>query len=216
MPRWLARAGSVGMSLVALVMTHNLVYLAAYGAAYEDVLVRTGHDEDWTIAVGVILALAAGLVLLCGWRVARLWAEARTLRATRSVRRPDPADLLAGLGVTWLRLAAATGAAFLVQENLERASIGQPLPGLGVFGSLAFPNALPILVGVTFAVALVGALFRWRIETLAARIAAARRARWARPAHTPRRSIPLAHRLAGSIHGRLSAGRAPPLLLTID
>ena len=202
------------MALVALVLTHNLVYLGAYGAAYEDVLVKTGHDEDWTIAVAVILALAIGLDLLAGWRVVRLWMEARSLRATGTMRRPDPAELLAGLGFTWLRLAAATGAAFLVQENLERTSIGQPLPGLGVFGSLAFPNALPILVAVTFAVALVGALFRWRIETLAARIAAARRDRWARPSHAARRSIPLAHHLAGSIHGRLSAGRAPPLLST--
>jgi len=199
------------MALVALVLTHNLVYLAAYGAAYEDVLVRTGHDEDWTMAVAVILALATVLVIVAGWRIATLWVEARSLRGTGTLSPIDPAGLVAAFGVTWLRLGAATGAAFVVQENLERASIGQPLPGLGVLGSIAFPDALPILLAVTFAIALLGTLFRWRIETLAARVAAAHRVRWARPVHAPRRAIPLAHRLAGSIHGRRSAGRAPPL-----
>ena len=63
MPRWLARLGSVGMALVALVLAHNLVYLVAYGTAYEDALQQTGHDAGWTIAVVVILGLAVGLLL---------------------------------------------------------------------------------------------------------------------------------------------------------
>jgi hypothetical protein len=36
MPRWLARLGSVGVALVSLVLAHNIVFLVAYGAAYED------------------------------------------------------------------------------------------------------------------------------------------------------------------------------------
>jgi hypothetical protein len=213
MPRWLARLGSVGMALVALVLAHNIVFLVAYGAAYEDALTRTGHDDAWTIAVAVILALAVGLLLAAALRIGRLWAEIRSLGGSASIRRPDPATLIAGFGLLWLRLAAATTAAFVVQENVERWTVGQPLPGLGVLGSSGYTAAPPILLIVTFAVALVGALFASRIEALAARVAAARRRPWARPSHTQRRPIPTVHRLAGSIHGRRSAGRAPPLAL---
>ncbi len=201
------------MALVALVLVHNIVYLVAYGAAYEDALQQTGHEAGWTIAVLVILALAVGLLLGAAFRIGRLRAEVRSLGGSTSIRRPDPATVIAGFGVLWLRLAVATAAALLVQENLERGTVGQPLPGLGVLGSSGYPDALPILLVVTFAVALVGALFAARIEALAARVAAARRRAWARPSHARRRPIPLAHRLAGSIHGRLSAGRAPPLAL---
>lgn len=199
------------MALVALVLAHNLVYLVAYGTAYEDALEHTGHDADWTVAVVAILGLGLGLMLAAAGRILHLWAEVRSIGGRSAVRRPDAATLVAGLGVLWLRLAVATTAALLVQENVERWTIGQPLPGLGVLGSAAYPDALPILLVVTLAVAAVGALFRWRIETLAARLAAARRRAWARPTPSPRRAIPLAHPLAGSIHGRRSAGRAPPI-----
>jgi hypothetical protein len=216
MPRWLARLGSVGMALVALVLAHNLIYLVAYGAAYEDALQETGHDAGWTLAVVVILGLTMGLTLAAAGRILQLWVEIRSLGGRGAIPRPDPTMLMAGLGVLWLRLAVATTAALLVQENVERWTIGQPLPGLGVLGSAAYPDAMPILLVVTLAAAAVGALFRWRIETLAARVAAARRRGWARPLPTARRTIPLAHPLAGSVHGRRSAGRAPPIAVALS
>ena len=215
MPRWLARTGFVGMALVALVLTHDLAFLAAYGAAYDQALARTGHGEDWTVAVVCVVVLAGGLVLIAGWRIARLLIELRSLGGTGSVRRLERADLVGWLGGTWLGLAVAVGAAYVVQENLERASIGEPLPGLGVLGSSGSPSVLPILATVTLLVAVVGVLLRWRIESLAARVAAARGIRWARPRSVRRRSLPPAHRLAGSIHGRRSAGRAPPLAVAV-
>ncbi|HYC07783.1 MAG TPA: hypothetical protein VEG29_07645 [Candidatus Binatia bacterium] len=216
MPRWLARIGFVGMALVALVLTHDLAFLAAYGTAYDQALVLTGHGQDWTVAVVCVVLLAGGLVVVAGWQIARLLIELRSLGGTASVRRLERADLAGRLGVTWLRLAAAAGAAYVVQENLERASIGEPLPGLGVLGSAGSPYVLPILAAVTLLVAVVGVLFRWRIDSLAARLAAARGISWVRAYRSRRRSLPPAHRLAGSIHGRLSAGRAPPLRAAVN
>ena len=63
MSRWIVRRTAfAGMAAVAFVLAHNLVFLASYGAGYQDALTRTGHDDAWTTAVLAVLGL--GVLLL--------------------------------------------------------------------------------------------------------------------------------------------------------
>ena len=58
------RSGWVAATvLVALVLTHDLVFLLGYGAAYRDALVRTGHDDGWRTTVFLVLAMGGVLLL---------------------------------------------------------------------------------------------------------------------------------------------------------
>jgi hypothetical protein len=210
MSRWIVRRTAfAGMAAVAFVLAHNLVFLAGYGPAYEDALSRTGHTDAWTTAVLVALGLGGVLLVAATWRLHALGILAgASARATwEPARYRRLVDHLAWL---WLRLMAVTTIWFVIQENLEHRDIGQPLPGLGVFGSSVYPNALPILATVALGVAIVGALFRWRRDALVARIAAARR-RWRRTdGVTVRTSLEWVNRLSGSLLGRRLAVRAPP------
>jgi hypothetical protein len=114
----------------------------------------------------------------------------------------------------WLRIAPRTaliGAALLtIQENLERAALGQAMPGPGILLSAEYPAGLWIAIAVGLAVGLVAALFEWRRRLLLARL------------REPRAAIPrgsdapisrpgmLVPPPVQSILGRWSALRAPP------
>ena len=105
--------------------------------------------------------------------------------------------------------AAGTIAAYLIQENIETASTGAPLPGVGVLGG-EHAIGLPVLFAVSLVIAVVAALVGWRREVLLARIRAAARGRLRAPAATLRPALAAA-RLGGRREGRRNGVRAPPL-----
>jgi hypothetical protein len=173
------RLGELAMALVGLVLAHNLVFLAGYGSAYGAALAHTGHDRGWSAAVLAVLAMGAGLLAASAWRLRQLGVLARHVGSPQSWDEPQPARLArAWLGLA-LRLGLAISALFLLQENLEHLRIGERLPGLSVFGSGSYPNALVIIATVALVVASVGTLFSWRRDVLMARIRAAQRS-WRR------------------------------------
>lgn len=209
--------GVVGTALVALVLTHSVVFLVRYGSAYGEALAHNGHDLAWSLAVwsaailGIVLALAG---------VARLVVLGRSAREIPQSGSSSPVRTLTSLRVrplvrAWLftsaRLALVTAALLTIQENLERAGAGLPQPGIGLVVSPEYPWAVAIIALVSLAVGFVVALYRWRREVLLARIRAARAVHHG--ALTPRPTFAPQHRPAVSILGRAGGLRAPPLAL---
>jgi hypothetical protein len=209
MLRWLRkRAAFAAMGLLTLVLSHNLVFVVGYGAAYREALSRSGHGGAWTTAVVMVLALGLGLLLAAAWRIAALTWQARALGLVpRDLTARPP--FLPGLVWLWVRLALTGTALYTIQENIEHLRAGADLPGLAVLTPAGSPDTLVIVAAVAAGVGLVGQLFRWRRAVLSARIAAARvglpRAvtSFARPSQDagPRPS---------SIVGQRLAVRAPP------
>jgi hypothetical protein len=124
------------------------------------------------------LAAAASLASVAAIQLRRLHRlAARASRAPIAVTDGRIRTLLESTAGIWLRLAAVTALAYLLQENLERAIAGAgPLPGLGVVGG-DHQAVIPILAFVTFAIAVVAGLYRWRREVLLAVARAAARRR---------------------------------------
>jgi hypothetical protein len=215
MASWRRLIGPVVMTLGALVIAHNLVFLLAYGAGYDEALAHSGHGGAWNTAVIVILVAGLSLLALVIWRLYRLAVIARrTQRGEASQRQPMPGGFGRHLMWLWLRLAGLTGVLFVVQENLEHLRAGQVLPGLTVLGSAEYPNATMVIAAVAFAIALVGALFRWRRDVLTARIAAAR-VNWRGAARTvEQHQAAWIERRHASIVVHQFSGRAPPRLST--
>jgi hypothetical protein len=203
--------GFLAMTLVALVVAHDLVFLITYGARYEDALALSGHDGAWTAAVAVVLLAGVGLSLLAAWRLHRLGVLARTLVPT-AARHDAIADGFGGRLVgLWWRLSATTTLLFVVQENVEHLRMGEAAPGLAVLGSGQYSDATLIILGVSLVVAFVGALFRWRRDVLIARIATALRRLRLRPGAVLGRPAPTRDRRPESPVGRGRGVRAPPL-----
>lgn len=200
---------AVAMCLVALVLAHNLVFLAGYGSAYGDALAQTGHGDAWSAAVATVLAAGAACLLVAVWRLRRLTNLARDLAPVSADAPSTGSFVRRWLGLAW-RLALVTAFLFVVQENIEHARIGETLPGLGVLGSSEYPDAIPIIALVGLAVAFVGALFGWRFATLLAHIRTAR-VRHRLASTTSPRVIPEVDRRPGTLRGPGVAGRAPPL-----
>jgi hypothetical protein len=198
-----------GMGLLTLVLAHNLVYVAGYGAAYREMLSRTGHGGAWTTAVVVVLSLGLGLLVAAVWRIAVLTRQARALGPVPVGLRSRP-DFVPGLVSLWVRLGVTGVALYTVQENIEHLRAGGDVPGIAVLMPSGGPDTLGIVAAVAAGVALVGQLFLWRRALLTARIAAAR-LRLPRAAASFRRPLQDAGRCPSSILGQRLAVRAPPL-----
>ena len=195
--------------LASLAVAHELIYLGAHGSgdAYRVAMTEAGHDGYWSnfvLAVGVVSAvlLAVGLAQLR--RLARLAAAsgAGTLRV-----RDETVGALARLVLPiWARVATLTTIVFLLQENIETASVGHPMPGLYALAG-QHDMALPLIVAVSFVVALTRALVRWRRDVLLSRL---RRAGSPRP-KTQQLVRPVESVLVQSADGiRRNGVRAPP------
>ena len=200
----------VVLSPVSLVLSHNLAFLTAYGSVSDAVLRATGHAEGWAFAVRMAITISVALGVAAGARLVALLRTARRVEAEQGLHpRTDWRALGRTVLVLWAWLAIATAVCFVVQENAERATIGQPLPGLAPLLTTRTAGPLLIIPVISLVVALVGGLFRWGITALRARIAAAKapRARQ-RPAGTtrPAGSRP---RRSGALSRNLGL-RAPP------
>lgn len=207
---------AVALQLVALVLAHDLVFLARYGSRFNEALVHSGHGASWTSAVWTVLAIAALLLIAGSLRLAYLGALVRrTNGATQRLDRRSRGSVELGtLLRMWLgtgtRIALVGVVLLTIQENLERSSIGGSALGAGILLSPEYPWALPITIAVGLLVGFVAALFEWQRRSLVERLRAARAAAPRRhPAITPRPRT-VAARLTTSLLGRRSGLRAPP------
>jgi hypothetical protein len=199
---------------ISLLAGHEAVFRVQYAPDAVAAAMRAGgHDAYWQAFSVVIVALTAGLLLRECARIVRL----RT-RGGDGAGRPAQ-----DLGVRpwthefralWPPLFAATVLAFGVLENMEHLAAGLQPHGIGSLIGPEHPLAVPVLAVASAAVAALGALVRWRVRVLEARVRAGLAA-------TPRIRIrPIAPArdwpAAGSLRSlawflvRLRAGRAPP------
>jgi hypothetical protein len=204
------------VQLVALVLAHDLVFLARYGSRYNEELVHAGHSGTWAAAAETSLVLGAVLAAAGIFRLVRL----RLLLRGRQSNAARPGSLpVHSLLNAWRRaallIAPTTVALLTVQENIERWAVTHQLPGPSILLTPEYAGGLWIALLAGFAVALVVALFQWRRATLLARLYAARQ-RLLRAAinHTRRTGVEV-NPPADSLLGRRSALRAPPAVLAI-
>ena len=211
-------AAAAAVHVVALVLAHELVFLARYGSIYNEALVHAGHGQLWSGAVATSLALGALLLVLGTFQLARLGILVRRRAPQAGHHAGSPAGSLEARSLlrSWLRaaprMAVLSVLLLTAQENLERAAIGQAMPGLGVLLSPEYAGGLWITIAVAFGVAFVVALFTWHRGALLARLRAGRRA-FARRSNAgiPRPGV-LVSLPAESLLGRRSALRAPPAM----
>ncbi len=208
---------------LSLFLGHGAIFSIQYGFGdnLRTAMSAGGHDSYWLAFSIVITALTA----LYGAREG-LRAIGLQRRLSRAEHGPLPAGVTCDpeTGGSWRRefrsiwplLFLVTAIGFVVQENLEHLALGQTPHGIGSLIGTEHPFAVPVLALVSAAVAALGALVRWRVRILEARVerairdAASRRPRT--HAFAPAREWP--H--IGSLRGlawllvRLQAGRAPP------
>ena len=198
------------LGAAAIVAAHDLLFLVRFGSAYGEALAHAGHDGTWTRAVAGV-GLATAVVACAGLgRLARLTIAARRARSIGSVAAFEPASFARGWLQGAIGLALAIAVTLTIQENLERASVGLPAPGLGLLVSPEYPGGLPIVAAVAAVVALAISLFRWRHAVLVARIRSLRPV----PHRTPR-AIPPVQPVLPPTASPLARGRglrAPPAL----
>ncbi len=199
------------LALAALALSHELIYLVAHGVGdgYAAAMREGGHDRYWTSFLLVVVLATSALTVVAATQIRRLRRLAAAMRA-RSVQVRDvgPARFLALFGPLWLRLAITVIVAYVLQENIETATTGAALPGLGVLGG-EHAIALPILLAVSLLVAAVGALVGWRREVILARLREAARRRL-RAAAAPLRPGHSVGRPPKTLEGRRNGVRAPP------
>jgi hypothetical protein len=210
----LVAAGIV--QLVALVLAHNLVFLARYGSRYNEELVHAGHGATWAAAAETSLILGALLAAAGTFRLVRIRLLLRGRPGARSLAGAMPTrSLLAGWRDAAVVLAPLTVALLTIQENLERWAIMHRLPGPAILLTPEYAGGLWIALAVGLAVAFVVALFRWRRETMLARLRASRSPSPRHAATRPRRTGVAVAPPIESVLGRRSALRAPPAVLAI-
>jgi hypothetical protein len=211
------RAGRIRLVIltaVSLLVAHTAIYATedGLGAAYATAMSASGHDGWWLPASLVVLAGAAVLAGTTAGRLARLELRARRL-ATR--RRGDPSFGPEAVAIG-RRLVPLVLVLFAIQENLEGLIAHGRLLGIEAIVGPAHPLAIPVLILVTLALSVAGALVRWRIAALRRRIATGR-------GRAPRR-VGADHAGPGwGVIGalaprrwmldRLDAGRSPPAVL---
>lgn len=211
-PRIARLAAAAVLQLGALVLAHELVFLARYGSRFGEALVHSGHGEAWSAAALTSMLLAGGLVGLGIVRLYRLGALAR--RAGAAAGQPTGELPWRALLRTFLRLAPRVALLQLVllsvQENIEHAAIGQATPGPGILFSPEYAGGAWIALGVSLVASFVAALFAWRRDVLLARLRAARATLPRVSSNVPSRPGVLVRHAIESVLGRRSALRAPP------
>jgi len=201
---------SVVAVLVALVLSHSLVFLVRFGSAYGEALAHAGHGPAWTAAVGGSLASGAALLGVAVLGLYRLRQRARQLGAGGRRGEPTLRAFLRSWATVAVRLLSATSLLLTFQENIERVYAGLAGPNPALLLSAEYPFALAIVAGVSVVVAFVFALVRWRRAALEQRMRAARRLQ-IRVASVRRPDAVLGRTPQAVVAGRLAV-RAPPNL----
>jgi hypothetical protein len=202
--RMLDRFAVALLSLAAFVLGHDLLFLLASGPNFRIALQQSGHGAVWDTTVMTAIGAAAVLAGLAVRRLVALSQLARGFEDRAEAADRRPARMIRQVLRLWAVILTVALVLLVVNENLERAAIGLPLPGVGVL----LP-AIPIFAAVALAVAVVAALYGWRRDLLVSRLAAARRPWRMAKAHTYPQQ-PWVNRRPGSNVGRRQAGRAPP------
>jgi hypothetical protein len=221
-PRAARLLGTLRFALLAVAclgLAHDAVFALenGFGAGFARAMSAGGHDGYWPIFSIVVVSAVTLLGLSAAVRIGRLGAAQRPSSARALVHRARPArSYRRDLRALWLPLLVLTAAAFTVQENIEHLAGHHHLIGLGALAGPEYPLALPAIALVTLLAAALGALVRWRIAVLEARIAG--RIELARPrGHAARRPAGRWSDVASILaHSRFltrpDAGRAPPRL----
>jgi hypothetical protein len=208
---WRDRFRLAALAAVAFVLAHDLVFVLTNGGSYGLALARTGHGDQWTGTVILVVALAATLTILGAIRLVSLSRLAGELDAgSISVRAGRLSDLARHLLRAWLLILPVALVLFVVVENLEHLSVGLPAPGLSVLGSYQYHSVLVVFAVVSLLAALVDALYRWRRDVLVARIEAARARLRHGATNVVLQALPWVDRRHASITGNRISGRAPP------
>ncbi len=205
------------LGLVSVAIAHDAIFTAQYGfgAAFARAMQDGGHDGYWPVFSMVAVVAATVLGLRAAVRIGRLSVVDRSTRLVTA----EPGSCQRGyrrelIGL-WPPLLALVTVAFTVQENVEHLAGHGHVIGLGALTGPEYPLALPVLALVTLAAASVGALVRWRITVLTARLAGrppvVRRRRLGARRPSPRWTDVAAIRAHAWFLVRLDAGRAPPL-----
>ena len=197
-----------GLSLVAFVLAHHLVYALAYGPNASAALTRTGHGLEWSATVAFVVLVAIAIALAAAHRLLVLHRLIdRAASEPTALPLPGLGSLLDEAVRIWLRVFPMALAIYVINENGERATTGLPTPGLGVLASNGM-LAFWVVTLVTLVIAMVAGLYRWRRDLLLARI---RRlaVRWPHPAAVPARR-PIGRLRPRSVVLSAVSSRAPP------
>jgi hypothetical protein len=214
--RFAAIVVATALQAVALVLAHEVVFLARYGSRFGEALVHAGHGETWSAAVSTSLLLGGALALAGLLRLAYLGWLVRRSGAGRHAHITSATGTLGARRLlrTWLRvgprIALLSVILLTVQENLERAAMGAAMPGAGILLTPEYAGGLWITIVVGLAVGLVAALFEWRRRALIARLRAIRPPVPRTAAAPAKHAGVLVAQPRESLLGRRSALRAPP------
>jgi len=204
------------LGLVSVVIAHDAIFAAQYGfgSAFARAMRDGGHDGYWPAFSMVAVVAATVLGLRAVVRIGRLREMDRATRPVAEAAGPHQRGYRRELIGLWPPLLALVTVAFTVQENVEHFAGHGHVIGLGALTGPEYPLALPVLALVTLAAAAVGALVRWRITVLTARLAGrppvVRRRRLGARRPSPRWADVAAIRAHAWFLVRLDAGRAPP------
>jgi hypothetical protein len=198
--------------LAGLALSHELSYLLAHasGDGYVRAMREAGHDRYWTSFLSTVGVVTVALATVGLRQLRRLSRQAAASdRISSASTRDGSARTFGRMTVQlWLVLGVGTAVAYLVQENLESAVVGLPMPGLSVVGG-EHVVALPVVAIASLLGAFIGALARWQRRILLARIRAA--VATLRPRAPRRPRPPLDGRAPAPVHAcRQNAVRAPP------
>jgi hypothetical protein len=211
---WAGRLRLGVLALVALLSAHTAIYVAQFGIGdrFAQAMASGGHDGWWIPASVAILGVGVVLLVQTLGGVAHLEVRARGFGRGGSAGRGRFTSEIRSI---WGGLLPLVTILFLAQENLEAVAAHGRVIGLEPL-TAGSAVALPTLALISLALSLLGALLRWRVAVLRARVAS--------PIHRPRRAVQspvLAGRwqMLGALAprqwmtDRLDAGRAPPALL---
>ena len=218
MARVAARTRFILLALVSLFLGHNAVYAADHGIGpgFASAMADLGHGGYWAPFALIAAAAAISLAAVSGRRLARLHRGLAGMAGSVLQSPPHAAPGLYRheLAAIWPRLALVVVVLFTVQENIETFLAHGDVPGVDVLLRGDLPLAIPVLALITLALAAIGALVRWRIVVLMARLRAmALRLRTRLRESRPAREWAAIH--AAAPHrwtlDRRDAGRAPPV-----
>jgi hypothetical protein len=217
--RALAAARFATLVMACLLVAHTTIFVMRYGTgpAFAAAMTAEGHDAYWPAFLLVVGGGSAILAVSAAQRLRRLAGRApRRRRSADGTPLPAFGNELRGL---WPNVFGATTVLYAIQENIEHLATRGHLPGPGILWGPEGSYAIPGLLLASLAAAALGALVRWRVRVLVARIG--------RSAETPGPRRPIAAgparrwafvpamsaRARNAV--RLDAGRAPPAVPTL-